>query len=387
VSGRPLHAAVLPAGPALLDRLRAALDGGPAVLPLDPALPDEAAQRLLTAMRPDMLVRPDGERQLAAGLPVPDEVAVVIATSGSTGEPKGVQLSARALRHSATAVLRRIGAGAGDRWLGCLPTSHVGGVGVLVRSLVSGTEPILLGPFSVDGFEQADAEHTAVVPTMLHRLLEAGADLGRFRTILVGGAALSADLAERARAAGAPIVATYGSTETAGGCVYDGVPLDGVTVEVGGDGRIRISGPVLADGYRLSPARTAEAFSGSWLHTDDLGRFTGDGRLEVLGRADDVIVTGGVNVPTTAVSELLSTHPAVGEVAVLGRPDEQWGELVVAVVVPADPAAPPTLDQLRAHVAARAAAAMAPRDLLLVETLPVLPSGKVDRRALGELSR
>ncbi len=391
MSARPLHAAVLPTGPALLELLRLALDGGPALLPIDPALPAPALQRLLTAMRPEALVLPKGLRQLDDGLPVEDDIAVVIATSGSTGEPKGVHLTAAALRHSASAALQRVGAQPADRWLCCLPTSHIGGVGVLVRSLVAGTHPVLIDRFSVEAFAQAStgakARYTAVVPTMLHRLLDAGVDLTGYRSILVGGAALSADLLTRVRSAGARVITTYGMSETAGGCMYDGLPLDGVTAEVRRDGRIRIAGAVLAHSYRLRPDLTAEAFVDGWLITPDLGRFTHDGRLQVLGRADDVIITGGVNVAAAAVSDLIATHPGVAQVAVLGRPDSQWGQRVVAVVVPRDPAAPPTLAQLRAHVTAEAAPALAPRDLILLDAMPVLPSGKIDRRALHELPR
>lgn len=386
MAARPLHAAVLPTGPALLGLLRAALDGGPALLPVDPHLPGPARLRLLATLRPKAVATPGGLQRFDDGVPVDDEVALVIATSGSTGEPKGVQLSAAALRHSATAVLDRIQAAPADRWLCCLPTSHIGGVGVLMRSLVAGTDPVLLDRFSVNTFAQASAEHTAVVPTMLQRLLDAGADLARFRSVLVGGAALPAELRTRATEAGATIVPTYGTTETAGGCVYDGVPLDGVTADVRHDGRIRITGPVLASGYRLRPDLTSEAFVDGWLVTPDLGRFADGGRLQVLGRDDDVIVTGGVNVAATAVSDLISTHPGVAQVAVVGRPDAQWGQLVVAIVVPADPAAPPTLTQLRVHVAAEAAAPLAPRDLVLLDAMPVLPSGKIDRRALRELT-
>jgi len=391
VSGRPLHAVALPTGRGLVDVLQVALDGGPAVLPVDPRLPVPALQRLLAAMRPAALVLPDGVRQLTGSVPVDDEIALVIATSGSTGEPKGAQLTAAALRHSAAAVLERVGAAADDRWLCCLPTFHIGGLGVLVRSLVADTDPVLLNSFSVEAFAQAAGEgttaHTAVVPTMLRRLLDGGVDLTGFRTILVGGAALSPDLLTRAQASSAAIRSTYGMTETAGGCVYDGVPLDGVRVDVRSDQRIRITGTVLADSYRLRPDLTRDAFVDGWLVTPDLGRLDDGGRLQVLGRDDDVIITGGVNVAASAVSDLLATHPGVAQVAVVGRADAQWGQRVVAVIVAQDPAAPPTLAQLRDHVTAEAEAALAPRDLILLDAMPVLPSGKIDRRALRELSQ
>ncbi len=386
MAGRPLHAAVLPTGPELLSLVRAALDGGPAILPIDPGLPAAARNRLIGTLCPAAVVTGAGRYDLTEGVPVDADVAVVIATSGSTGEPKGVELTAAALLYSAGAALDRVGARPGDRWLCCLPTSHVGGLQVLVRSVVAGTEPVLVERFSVAAVaavvEAGSAEHTALVPTTLRRFLDAGVDLARFRSVLVGGAALSRDLLDRAAGAGVRVISTYGMTETAGGCVYAGRPLDGVDVSVGDDGRIRITGPLLARGYRLRPDLTAESFVAGWLVTPDVGLLGTDGRLEVLGRADDVIVSGGVNVAAGAVADLLATHPAVGHVSVIGRPDAEWGQRVVAIVVPHDPAAPPTLAQLRAHVTAAATPAAAPRELVLVAALPVLPSGKIDRRAL-----
>jgi O-succinylbenzoic acid--CoA ligase len=336
-------------------------------------------------MRPAALVGPGGADTLAGAAAVADDVAVVIATSGSTGEPKGVELTASAVRHSAAATLARIGADPADRWVCCLPPSHIAGLQVLVRSLVANTDPVFLERFSPETVAHATGQHIAVVPTMLRRLLDAGVDLSRFRTVLVGGAALSGDLLARARCAGGNVVVTYGMTETAGGCVYDGVPLDEVSVDIGADGRIVIAGPVLARGYRLRPDLTAQSFGAGRLVTHDLGRRTRAGRIEVLGRVDDVIVTGGVKVVPGEVAELLATHPAIAQVAVLDRPDEEWGQLVVAVVVPEAVAAPPTLDELRRHVLEHAPAAFAPRELVVVDSLPLLSSGKVDRRALHRL--
>ncbi len=389
MSGRPLHALLLPTGADLFAALQAALDGGPAIAPIDAALPPPARDRLLAALRPTHAVTPAGRAAVEGGLPADDEVAVVLTTSGSTGEPKGVELTAEALRASAQAGLDRIGARPGDRWLCCLPTSHVGGLQVLVRSLLAASKPVLVERFTVDAVTEADVEHTALVPTTLRRVLAAGpiarAALSRFRSVLVGGAALPAELLDVPRAAGIRLITTYGTTETAGGCCYDGRPLDGVEVSIDGTGRICLRGPMLARGYRLRPDLTAESFVDGWLVTPDVGRLTADGRLEVLGRADDVIVTGGVNVAAGQIADLLAGHPAVAQASVIGRPDDEWGQRVVAVVVPRAPAAPPTLAQLRAHVSARATAADAPRQLVLLDALPVLPSGKVDRLALQGL--
>ena len=398
MTGRPLHALLLPpaAQPAsagrLLDALAAALDGsGPAILPLDPRLPRARLEALLEACVPSAVETPAGTRRWrpagAAGADgVPPEVAVVIATSGSTGEPKGVQLAGTALLHSARASLDRIGARAGDRWLCPLPTSHVAGLGILVRSLVSGTTPVVVQRLGDRmGAAASRCAHVSLVPTQLRRLLAAGADLGRFGTILLGGAAAPAGLLAAARAAGARVVTTYGMTETCGGCVYDGVPLAGVSVRTGTGGRIEVTGPVLFSGYRLRPDLTGQAMADGWLVTSDIGAVEA-ARLSVRGRADEMINTGGEKVAPGEVAAALELCPGVREAVVIGQPDPEWGERVTAVVVPDDPAHPPALPVLRAAVAQRLPAYAAPRALVLVAEVPLLPSGKPDLAALRELS-
>ncbi|GIH24174.1 O-succinylbenzoic acid--CoA ligase [Acrocarpospora phusangensis] len=345
----------------------AVFGGGPAVLPLSPGLPAAALNATLDALRPTHVVTPDGVEPVAGGAPVRDEVAVVIATSGSTGTPKGVELTAEALVASATASLKRIGAGAGERWLCCLPTSHISGLQVLVRAMLSETEPVVRERFSVRAVTGAVAEHVSLVPTQLRRLVDAGADLSGFRTILLGGAAAPPDLL----AAHPGIVTTYGMSETSGGCVYDGTPLDDVDLQIGADGRIMIGGPVLFAGYRFG-----EPFGGGRFVTSDLGTWDGE-RLTVLGRADDVINTGGQKVVAGAVAAVLAGHPGVDEVAVLGRPDPEWGEIVVAVI-----AGPAGLDELRAYAKERLPAYAAPRAVMRVRSLPLLASGKPDMVAL-----
>ncbi|MBG0816410.1 AMP-binding protein [Planomonospora sp. ID82291] len=378
--GRELHAVTLPPGPALFQAVAAALDAGftgPAILPLPPDLPGPALRAALEALRPARL---DGVRQ-AGGEPVPAEVAVVIATSGTTGAPKGVQLSAAALRASASASLERLGARPGERWLCCLPPSHVSGLQVLVRSLLSGTEPVVHDGFSPEAVLASGADHVSLVPTQLHRLLDVSADLSAFRTILLGGAAAPAGLLDRARTVGARVVTTYGMSETCGGCVYDGRPLDNVDLQIGGgsrDGRIRIAGPVLFSGYRLRPDLTAAARDGGWFVTSDLGTLEG-GRLRVLGRADDVINTGGEKVVAAAVAAVVAEHPAIADAAVVGRPDPEWGERVVAVVVSS---APPSPAELRAFVKERLPAYAAPAEVVVVPGIPLLPNGKPDLAAL-----
>jgi O-succinylbenzoic acid--CoA ligase len=398
--GRPLHALLLsPAGGAgrLLAALSAALDGsGPAILPLDPRLPPARIEALLDAFAPGTVETPEGvaarHRPPAAGSrsqsELPADVAVVIATSGSTGEPKGVQLSATALVHSATASLHRLGARPGDRWLCPLPTSHIAGLGVLVRSLVAGTVPMVtdrLDPAARD-LGVFGCRFTSLVPTQLRRLLDAETDLTTFRAILVGGAAVPGGLLAAARSSGARVVTTYGMSETCGGCVYDGVPLDGVTVRTAPGGRLQIAGPVVFSGYRNRPDLTAAVLAGNWFATTDLGDVAADGRVTVHGRADEIINTGGEKVSPTQVAAVLEEHPAVREAAVFGEPDPTWGERVTAVIVPTDPAAPPTLAALRSAVGQHLPRYAAPQSLILVAAIPQLPSGKPDPAALRNMA-
>jgi O-succinylbenzoic acid--CoA ligase len=317
-------------------------------------------------------------------------VALVIATSGSTGQPKGAELTAAALLASARASLRRIGARAGQRWLCCLPAFHVAGAQVLVRSLLTGAEPVistrigadLLGGSAGEAPASGDVAYVSLVPTQLRRLLDAGAAVQSFRAILLGGAAPPAGLLARARSAGARVITSYGMSETCGGCVYDGIPLDGVRADVGSDGRIRLAGPVLFSGYRLRPDLTAAAMDGGWFVTSDLGSVDAGGRLAVLGRADDLINSGGEKVVAAQVEAVLASCTGVREAIVVGVPDPEWGERVTALVVPADPAAPPGLDLLRAHARASLPGYAAPRGLVLLAEIPLLPSGKPDRAAM-----
>jgi o-succinylbenzoate---CoA ligase len=360
----------------MLDAVSAALDGtGPAILPLDPALPRARIEKLIAAFAP------------SSG--VADDVAVVLPTSGSRGVPKGAELSAPALLASAGASLDRLGAAPGDRWLCCLPVHHISGLGVLVRSLVAGSEPVIRG--RVDARSLAsDAEalgcrYVSLVPTQLRRLLEAGAPLAGFRAILLGGAAIPAGMLEEAAAAGARVVTSYGMTETCGGCVYDGLPLDGVQVAAGADGSIRIAGPVLFSGYRLAPEVTSTVLRDGWFTTSDLGEMTAAGRLIVHGRADDVINSGGEKVVAGEVEQVLRGCPGVRDAVIVGITDPDWGERVSAVIIPADAATPPALDELRAYVRDRLPRYAAPRTAVFVTELPLLSSGKPDRQKIKDI--
>jgi o-succinylbenzoate---CoA ligase len=392
VNKRPTHA-ILISGIAdakrLIGPLGAALDGtGPAILPLDAGLPAARLRQLIDVFQPDAVVGPDGVTTVRSGETAfkgtePD-TAVIIATSGSTGEPKGVELSAAALLHSARASLARLAAEPGQRWLCCLPVTHVAGLQVLVRSLLSGTEPAVAQVLDAAAVAASGCAHVSVVPTQLVRLLgepEGAAALAALSTVLVGGAAADTGLLERALAAGVPAVTTYGMSETCGGCVYDGMPLDGVSVRAGQDGLLRISGPVLMNRYRGRPSLTAAALAGGEFVTSDLGRVDG-GRVVVRGRADDLINTGGHKVVPGEVAAALAGCPGVREVVVVGRPDPEWGERVTAVVVPANPDEPPSLQLLRTHVRALLPRYASPSELVLTDAIPVLPSGKPDLAAL-----
>lgn len=362
----------------LRDALRRALDGGPAL----------------------------GFGMLG-GAPehVADGIAAVIATSGSSGIPKRVALSAEALRASAEATAARIGEG---RWLLALPAGYVAGLQVMVRSLLAGTEPRQIeGRFSPVSFAEATLEmlrptgadgvpelFTSLVPAQIATLLDAADDtavraaLQAYRAILVGGQALPEPLRERAADLGVRIVRTYGSTETSGGCVYDGVPLDTVAVRVV-DGELRIAGPMLAEGYLGDGSLTARTFLHDehgirWYRTGDLG-LVEDGVVRVHGRADNVIVSGGINISLDRVERIVRRVPGLHEAVVVPVPDERWGEASVIVAPRGEVlrrSESEQLSQARDAVAEEIGAHARPSRLILVDELAVLSSGKPDREAI-----
>lgn len=314
---------------------------------------------------------------------------LVVETSGSTGRPKRVVLSRRAMVASAEATHAHL-AGPGQ-WLLALPITYVAGLQVAVRSLLAGRRPIEVDDWTEAAARAASPAYTSLVPTQLHRLLDdepARAALARLDAVLLGGGPIDPVLRRRAEEAGITVVATYGASETSGGCVYDGVPLPGVRLDLDATGRVRIAGPMLFDGYLDDPALTAEALVDGWYLTSDLGRMV-DGRLQLLGRVDDVVVSGGVNVPTPAVAARLREHPALAghgaQVEVLGVPDEEWGSRVVAFAT-GDPTSLPDLAALRDWVGASLERAWAPRQLVVLAELPLLDNGKLDRMALRRIA-
>ncbi|MDR6140567.1 O-succinylbenzoic acid--CoA ligase [Microbacterium foliorum] len=337
---------------------------------------------------------------------VPDGTAVVIATSGSSGVPKRVALSGEALRASVEATAARVG---GGRWLLALPAGYVAGLQVLVRSLIAGTHPVALGGrFSPESFADATLSmlrpsggsaaipelYTSLVPAQLSTLLDAADDrpvraaLQAYRAILVGGQSLPEPLRERAADLGVRLVRTYGSTETCGGCVYDGVPLDTVAVRTV-DGELRIAGPMLADGYLGDGELTAKNFSRDehgirWYHTGDLGLFD-DGVVRVHGRADNVIVSGGINISLDRVERLVRSVPGLTGAVVVGVPDERWGEASVIVAPRGEVLRRSEAEQLshaRDLVAEELGKHARPVRLIMVDELAVLASGKPDRESI-----
>lgn len=370
--------------------VRRAWDDGDAVTVIDPAAPEAVVEDLLATLAPTHLVDGDGDRrQLRDGIPVPEGTAAVVVTSGTTGRPKGVELTtegAAAIGHGWAAA---IGHEPDDHWLLCLPLHHVAGLAVLARAAVTGAAVTVHDAFDPASVGAAPASIGAtlvsVVPTMLRRLLDAGAPMHAYRRVVTGGAPLPPALLERAQAAGTSIVDAYGQSETWGGCVANGVPIPGARVRLGPRDEIEITGPMTMRGYRRDPKGSRQAFTADgWLRTGDVGVFTHDGRLRVVDRMRDLVISGGVNVSPVEVEGVLTRHPSVADVAVVGRPDREWGERVVAYVVPRDPAAPPTLDELRTFARERLTAAKLPRELVLVDEVPRGPGGKILRRVLRD---
>ncbi len=366
-----------PWGPAFVDTLRRVWDTGDAAAVLDRRLPPPAAEAQRQALRPGAVVGEDGQRRsLHGGAHVEPGDAVVLGTSGSTGTPKGVVLTHAALEASAQATSERLQVDPQrDRWLACLPLAHVGGLAVITRALATGTGLEVHGRFDAAAAEAAarrGATLVSLVATALQRI-----DASLFRLVLLGGAAPPHQLPPN-------VVTTYGMTETGSGVVYDGCPLEGVQLRIG-DGRLGAEGEVLVRApmlLRVYRDGTDPRLPGGWFPTGDAGRLDADGRLQVLGRMAEVIVTGGEKVWPAAVEPVLAAHPGVAEVAVGGRPDPEWGQRVVAWVVPRHPERPPTLPDLKDLARQQLAPWAAPRELVLVEQLPRTANGKIRRAAL-----
>ncbi len=334
---------------------------------------------------------------LGVGEPIDERCALVVSTSGTTGIPKGAMHTRDTLRASAEATAATLG-GPGV-WLQTLPPHHIAGLQVMLRSLAAGFDPVVLDltdgfdpgvlPAAVDALD-GPRRYTSLVPVQLRKVLAdpvATAAMREFDAILVGGAATPPSLQQSARDAGLQIVTTYGMSETAGGCVYNGVPLEGAVVRIDdpdadGVGRVVLGGATVALGYRHLPDHAAFAEPG-WFRTDDLGVMS-DGVLRIVGRADEAISTGGLTVVPQVVEAVIADLDAVADCAVVGLPDERLGERVVAVIVPAVGREAPTVDEVKEAVVDRLDRFAAPREVFVMDALPLRGPGKVDRAALRE---
>lgn len=389
----PLRAVHVTPGPTGVEAARAALsarmegDGPPFALIPEPSrhVTPEYAAMVRACVRPDEPVEDD-------------DTALVAATSGSTGAPRGVLVTRANLRAAVEASWAHIPGLRSCAWVLALPVTSIGGFGAIVRASLAGTRLHALdsvggaSPFRVDDLVALRIDEPfaiSLVPTQLADVLESSAAtqwLSHATTVLVGAAATPDSLAQRARDAGIALVTTYGMTETTGGCVYDGVPLPGVRVELTEDARIDIVSPQVAAGYRGLPEATAESFAGAGaerrFRTADHGMWH-DGRLRITGRIDDVVTVHGVNVALGAVESLVRSELGVRDAGVVAVPDERQGHRIVAFVVIADPAG---LSAIAPLVVERLGGAARP-DVVPVDTLPMLPSGKIDRLALRALAQ
>ena len=367
----------------VFDALRDALAGdGPAILPRPSSV--SSADDISTSL--------DDRTTSLDGRTIEQRVAVVVETSGSTARPKRVMLSADALLASAAASETALGAS--GQWLLALPTHYIAGLAVLVRSLAAGTDPVVLDPrgFTPEAFVAAAArlDHptrfVSLVPAQFARLMasDAAVDALRgFEGILVGGQSTPVALAAAAVDKGLRLTRTYGASETCGGCVYNGVPIGNTEIAIV-DGRIELSGSVIAEGYLDDPRRTAFSFpehdGRRWYRTDDTGAMH-HGRLAVTGRIDDVIISGGIKVSLAEVESVVRDQLGLADSVVVAAPHPQWGEVPVVVGT-----ATMGLKELRREVALRLGPAASPDRMLLVDELPLLPSGKPDRLAIAALA-
>ena len=372
----------LDGGPDFVAAVARSWERGDAVLPLDRRAPSAHRQAVLTTLAPTLIVDGDGEpRRLDGGRPVEPGDAVVIPTSGTTGAPKGVVITQAAVEYAAFATATALGVGADIGWLACLPLFHVAGLGVVTRAMHTGVRldvhAIAEGP-AIDAAARSGLTHVSLVPALLGRI-----DPALWRVILLGGSAIPPERPANS-------VATYGMTETFGGVVYDGLPLNGVEMRIverngirsaleSGPGPIELRSPTLLRAYRDG---TDPVGPDGWLRTGDVGSIDRAGHLHVHGRSDDLIITGGENVWPSVVEAVVALDRRVGEVAIVGRADPEWGQRVVAVVVPAEPEDPPSLGDLRALVREHLPVAAAPKEVILMEALPRTALGKISRAAL-----
>lgn len=353
-------------GQQFVDTLQRVWDAGDAAFPLDQRLPLAARRTLATSFGAASVVDDSGEHPTGSGTPTEANDALVVATSGSTGNPKGVVLTHESVAASAAATSHRLGVTAQDHWLACLPLNHVGGLSVITRALHLGTHLTVHPKFDAAAAMASGATHVSLVATALARV-----DPSRFRVIVLGGSHPPTNRPANA-------VTTYGMTETGSGVVYDGVPLDGVEVRTV-DGELQLRCPMLLRCYRNG---SSPITASGWYPTGDMGEVDEMGRVHVFGRSDDLIITGGENVWPEAVERAFADVPGVVDVAISGAPDEEWGQVVVVHVVMQPGVAPLTLESLREHARVTLPAFAAPRRLIVQDTIPRTAIGKIARQQL-----
>ncbi|MEX2324372.1 MAG: AMP-binding protein [Nitriliruptoraceae bacterium] len=380
--------------------LRRVWETGDAVLPLpwsSSQIPAAArpAQDLVSALWPDDLVDETGVLDLCRDGDGPDadgpashkrlvsDCALVVTTSGSTGAPKGVMLTHAALAASTRASVEYLAAAHGDRFALALPLHHVAGIQVLLRSWRSGTEPEYLPADDPAAITASQATHISLVPTQAEQVLARQPEWLPWTTILLGGGPASAQTIVGLHAAGPRVVTSYGMTETCGGCVYDGVPIGQAKVRIERNGRIAIAGPMMFSGYLDSGQGSSPGSCNGWFTSNDLGELDDQGRLRVHGRADDIIVSGGENIPASPIAQAVRSYPGVTDAAVIGVPDRRWGYAIVAFVVSNREIDP---DALLTHVRAALPRGHSPKRLLFVDAIPTTGLGKPDRQALETLA-
>lgn len=377
----------LPPGPAWLEAVTDLWAAGAAILPLDVRSTPSELRAIIALADPGVVESLDGTEIRAVGGSTGERIGLVMPTSGTSGAPKLAELSKEAVSAAVHSSTRALGASVDAPWVACLTPAHVGGMLVLLRAALLGAPVIVHDRFDPGLLAEASAHSdqdlfVSVVPAMARRLVSSDMSL-RGVTLLVGGGVLDPLIRAAAERAGARVVTTYGLTETTGGVAYDGRPFPETEVRFVTDGAIELRGPTVMTGYRHDPQATAEAFTiDGWLRTGDLGGFDEDGRIEVWGRSDDLIRSGAEKVWPQEVERALADHPKVGDVAVAGAPDAEWGQHVTAFVVPARLEDPPSLDELQTHVEGRLARFKFPRELVLAAELPRTASGKIRRRDL-----
>ena len=407
--------------------LYAGLRLGVPLLPLDPLLPLEIQRQLCLQVAPCVLLsdrQPEAELPVAGRLPedlllageqprgpllqrpAGDAIQLIVPTSGSSGEPKAAMLSAANVTAAVRAARGRIPLGPEDLWLACLPLFHIGGLSILLRCLEAGAAVLLhegFDPAAVwRNINSAGVTHLSLVPAMLQQLLKRAA--GRspprsLRTVLVGGTALDPGLALRAREAGWPLCVSYGMSEAgsqvatlcgAGAGIEPGrvgAPLAGFELCIAaedsqGVGRILLRGPALMAGYAAPGLEPGRGLVDGWLESGDLGRLDADGGLIVLGRADDILISGGEKIHPNRVEPVLRRCPGVAAAALSARDDPVWGDRLVAVYVgDTEP------QRLEAYCRERLSGAALPREYTRLQELPLGASGKLDRRELRRLLR